>query len=75
MAVQAIIVAEFEATMDKACKGQKWRQTEQVRALLAMSDPARSQADELTYYATPKDYQDLKKKGPDGSSPRMKRYF
>jgi CRISPR-associated protein (TIGR03986 family) len=67
--------SSFEETMDRACKGQKWRQTEQVRALLTMSDPTRSQADELTYYATPKDYQELKKRGPDGSSPRMKRYF
>lgn len=66
-------MAEFEATMDKACKGKRWRQTEQVRALLAMSDPARSRAADLTYYATPKEYQTLKN-ATGGALPRLKRY-
>ena len=53
----------FVQHMDKAVpKAKNWQATEQVRALLAMSDPARSNADELYYYSTPKQYQDAKGK-------------
>jgi len=65
----------FVQHMNNVTPGSKeWRSTEQVRALLAMSDPAKSNADELCYYPAPKDYQTAKGNNRDQPMKTLRKF-
>lgn len=66
----------FVQHMNNAVPGSKdWHSTEQVRALLAMADPAKSKADELCYYREPKDYQKAKGNNRDQPMKTLRKYY
>lgn len=66
--------AAFEDEMERFCKPGRWKSSPQIRALLNMSDPEKSRAQDLMYYKDPGEYQNVKKTRRGEKIATLKRY-